>query len=128
LEINKFTTWLTNHSNYETLINYIINFFINESNEPSIDLATLVNDITYKNVCHLEINGTQINWHLNSLMEEEDILFNPLHFKKTSYVVEVGSNLPIYPLIPNDWYHHPLDLVHVHEFDWKNIHVGFLGE
>jgi hypothetical protein len=62
MDDTEFITWLANHpnSNYKTSINYIIEFFIEESNEPFIDLATLVDHIICENVCHLEIDSTQI--------------------------------------------------------------------
>ncbi len=79
----------------------VTEFFIDESNEPSINLATLVDDITYKDVCHLEIDGTWIE-DLKTLMKEENILLDLLHFRQTYFDIEVGYNLPIYPPIPND--------------------------
>jgi hypothetical protein len=99
----EFTTWLATHptSDHEASINCITQFLIDESNEPSIDLATLVNDITYEDVCYLEIDRTQIK-DLETLMKEEDILPDPLHFRRTSSGIEVGYNLPIYPPVPND--------------------------
>jgi hypothetical protein len=39
------------NSDHEASINYITECFIDESNEASIDLATLVDDITYEDVC-----------------------------------------------------------------------------
>ncbi len=88
-------------SDHEASINCNTEFFINKSNEPFIDRATLVNDITYEDICHLEMDGTQIE-DLETLMKEEDILPDPLHFRRTSSGIEVGYNLPIYPLVPND--------------------------
>jgi hypothetical protein len=87
----EFTTWLANHPTFdhETSINCITEFLIDESNEHSIDLATLVDDITYEDVSHLEIDGTQIE-DLEPLMKEEDILPNPLHFRRTSSDIEVS--------------------------------------
>ncbi len=78
----EFTTWLANHqtSDHEASINCNTKFFINKSNEPFIVVATLVNDITYKDVCHLKIDGTDIE-DLETLMKEEDILPDPLHFR-----------------------------------------------
>jgi hypothetical protein len=67
-------------SDHEASINCNTEFFINKSNEPFIDLATLVNDITYEDVCHLKIDGTHIE-NLETLMKEEDILLDPLHFR-----------------------------------------------
>jgi len=66
----EFTTWLANHptSNHEASINCITEFFIDKSNEIFIDLATLVDDITYEDVCHLEIDGTKIE-DLETLMK-----------------------------------------------------------
>jgi hypothetical protein len=92
----EFTTWLANHptSDHEASINCIIEFLIDESNEPFIDLATLVDDITYEDVCHLEIDGTQFE-DLEPLMKKKDILLDPLHFRQTSSGIEVGYNFPI---------------------------------
>ncbi len=85
---------MANHptSDHEVSINCIIEFFIDESNEASIDLATLVDDITYEDVCHLEMDGTQIE-DLETLMKEKDILPDPLHFRRTSSGIEVSYNL-----------------------------------
>ncbi len=120
---------MANHptSDHEASINCITKFSIDESNEPSIDLATLVDDITYEDVCHLEIDATQIE-DLETLMKEEDILLDPLHFRRTSSGIEVGYNLPIYPLVPNDWYHGPTNPIHVREVDWKKVDVPYLRE
>jgi hypothetical protein len=125
----EFTTWLANHPTFdhEASINCITEFFIDKSNEASIDLATLVDDITYEDVCHLEIDGTQIE-DLETLMKEEDILPDPLHFRRTSFGIEVGYNLPIHPPIPNDWYHGPTNLIRVQAVDWKKVDVSYPGE
>jgi hypothetical protein len=125
----EFTTWLANHPTFdhEASINFITEFFIDKSNEPSIDLATLVDDITYEDVCHLKIDGTHIE-NLKTLMKEEDMLPDPLHFRRTSSGIEVGYNLPIYPHVPNDWYHGPTNPIHVREVDWKKVDVSYPGK
>ncbi len=126
IDDGEFTTWLANHPTFdhEASINCITEFFVDESNEPSIDLATLVDDITYEDVCHLEIDGTQIR-DLETLMKEKDILLDPLHFRRTSSSIEISYNLPIYPPIPNDWYHGPTNPIHVREVDWKKVDVSY---
>jgi hypothetical protein len=35
-------------------------------------------------------------------MKDKNILLDPLHFKRTSFSIKVGYNLPIYAPIPND--------------------------
>jgi hypothetical protein len=36
----------------------------------------------------------------------------------------VGHDLPIYPPVPNDWYHGPTDPVHVPPADWKEVNIA----
>ncbi len=87
----------------------------------------MVDDITYEDVCHLKIDGTHIE-NLKALMKEEDMLPDPLHFRRTSSGIEVGYNLPIYPHVPNDWYHGPTNPIHVREVDWKKVDVSYPRE
>ena len=72
------------------------------------------NKILAQDVFKLEIDGTQQeDW--DSLMEEiviED-LPPPLHFRRTIDGIQVGHNLPIYPPVPNDWYHGPTKTIDV---------------
>ena len=42
-----------------------------------------------------------------------DDLPPPLHFQRTSDGIQVGHDLPIYPLVPNDWYHGPTKTIDV---------------
>jgi len=45
-------------------------------------------------------------------MVEEDLL-PPLHVRKTTDGLQVGSDVAMYPLVPNNWYHGPSDPIHV---------------
>jgi hypothetical protein len=92
-------------------------------------LAILVDDITSE-AFHLEIDGTQPDdW---SAYLDEAIVANdlppPLHFRRTANGIQVGHDLPIYPPVPNDWYHGPTDPVHVPPADWKEVNIAPPGE
>lgn len=65
------------------------------------ELGTLIDNITYEVVYHLEIDYTQIA-NLDFLMKTKDISLEPLYFYKTSSSIEVGYDFPIYPPIPSD--------------------------
>ena len=83
------------------------------------------NEILAHDVFKLEIDGTQQeDW--DSLMEEiviED-LPPPLHFRRTADGIQVGHDLPIYPPVPNDWYHGPTKTVDVQPSEWKEINLA----
>ena len=61
-------------------------------------------------------------------MEEEEILPPPLHFRKTSTNLEVGSDSPTYPAVPSDWYHGPTNPVTVPINDCVDVDVSLEGE
>lgn len=69
-------------------------------------MATFGDEVEYEVVYKLKINGSQ-SLGLEGLMEKEEILPPFLHFQKTATNLEVGSNLPIYPSVPSDWYYGP---------------------
>jgi hypothetical protein len=74
----------------------------------------------------LEIDGTQVG-DLAACLEEAIIandLPPPLHFRRTSEGIQVGHDLPIYPPVPNDWYHGPTYPVHVPPADWKEVNIA----
>ena len=110
--------------------------FIEMINLPALeddlpDLATLVDDIVEQEAFYIEIDGTQLeDW--DAIIPEEVLLNQlppPLHFRTTSEGVQVGSELPIYPPVPNDWYHGPTRPTHARPADWKEIELGiFDGE
>jgi hypothetical protein len=88
-------------------------------------LAILVDDIPSE-AFYLEIDGTQPDdW---SAYLDEAIVANdlppPLHFRRTADGIQVGHDLPIYPPVPNDWYHGPTDPVHVPLADWKEVNIA----
>ena len=103
--------------------------FLDEE-EDSIGLVPLVDDISEYDAFHFEIDGTQPErWE--DIMNEEVLMKDlppPLHFYRTSDGIKVGSDLPIYPPVPNDWYHGPTDPVHVRPSDWKKIDLGIPGD
>ena len=84
-----------------------------------------VDEILAQDVFKLEIDGTQQeDW--DSLMEEiviED-LPPPLHFRRTVDGIQVGLDLPIYPPVPNDWYHGPTKTIDVLPSEWKEINLA----
>ena len=92
-------------------------------------LAILVDDIPSE-VFYLEIDGTQLNdW--SAYLDEAIVANNlppPLHFRRTLDNIQVGHDLPVYPPVPDDWYHGPTDLVHVPPTDWKEINIASPGE
>ena len=87
--------------------------------------VTEVEEIMAQDVFRLEIDGTQLeDW--DALMEEVIINDLPplLHFQRTSDGIQVGHDLPIYPLVPNDWYHGPTKTIEVRPSDWKEINLA----
>jgi len=89
-------------------------------------MVSLLDDIPMEMVYHLEIDGIQeFSW--DPILMEEEILYN-LHFRKISEGLQVGTDLPTYPSVSNDWYHGPSDFVHVQALDWKEIDVSFPRE
>ena len=86
---------------------------------------TEAEEIMAQDVFRLEIDGTQLeDW--DALMEEViiDDLPPPLHFQRTSDGIQVGHDLPIYPPVPNDWYHGPTKTIDVRPSDWKEINLA----
>ena len=70
--------------------------------------TTEAEEIMAQDVFRLEIDGIQLeDW--DALMEEViiDDLPPSLHFQRTSDGIQVEHDLPIYPPVPNDWYHAP---------------------
>ena len=62
-----------------------------------------------------------------ALLNEEDVL--PLvHIQQTSEGLQIGSDLPTYPPILDDWYHGPSNQVKVQQLDWKKVTISFPGE
>ena len=53
-----------------------------------------------------------------------DDLPPPLHFQRTSDGIQVGHDLPIYPPVPNDWYHGPTKTIDVRRSNWKEINLA----
>jgi hypothetical protein len=93
-------------------------------------LAILAVEIPALEAFHLEIDETQVG-DLDACLEEAIIandLPPPLHFRRTSEGIQVGHDLPIYPPVPNDWYHGPTDPVHVPPADWKEVNIAPPGE
>ena len=79
-------------------------------------------EIMAQDVFHLEIDGIQLeDW--DTLMEK--VLINdltpPLHFQKTLDGIQVEHDLPIYPPVPNNWYHGPTKTIDVRPSDRKEI-------
>ena len=48
----------------------------------------------------------------------------PLHFRRTVDGIQVGHDLPIYPPVPNDWYHGPTKTIDVQPLEWKEINLA----
>lgn len=67
-------------------------------------LAILVDDILTSKALHLEIDGTYVG-NLNAYLNEFVV--------RALEDIQVGHDFPIYPLIPNDWYHGLIDAIHV---------------
>ena len=90
---------------------------------------TEANEILAQDVFKLEIDGTQQeDW--DSLMEEiviED-LPPPLHFRRTTDGIQIGHDLPIYPLVLNDCYHGPTKTIDVQPSKWKEINLAPFDE
>lgn len=129
----EFTTWLREHSNdnensrIQTTNVITTTSWTDEHLDPYSNFLTLLDEVEYEAVYNLEMDGTQ-PYGLEELLNEEDILPPPLHFRKTSTHVEVGSDLPIHPQVPQDWYHGPTDPVHIASKDWQEVDVSLEGE
>jgi hypothetical protein len=67
-------------------------------------LAILADDILAPKALYLEIDGTHVG-NLNAYLNEAIV--------RTLEDIQIGHDLPIYPPVPNDWYHGPIDAVHV---------------
>ena len=92
-------------------------------------LAILIDNILSETF-DLEIDGTQPhdwNAYLDKAIVAND-LPPPLHFQRIADGIQVGYDLPIYPLVSNDWYHGPTDPVHVPPADWKEVNIASPGE
>lgn len=124
----EFSTWLAKHPYTESEPSMDIFFMEGMDYNPweDINLAVLVDDIHYEDVCGVTLDGTQLS-NLDPILDEE-ILISPLHFKSTSSGITVGNDLPIYPPIPNDWYKGPTEQPHASPKDWQQIDVSFEGE
>ena len=57
-----------------------------------------------------------------------DDLPPPLHFRRTSDGIQVGHDLPIYPPVPNDWYHGQTKTIDARPLDWKEINLALEDE
>ena len=129
----EFTAWLReNPEDLDTPRVQAVNVIttmraIESSGDQYHGMATLVDEVEYEVVYNLEIDGTQ-GLGLEGLMEEDEILPPPLHFRKTSTNLEVGSDLPIYPSVPSDWYHGPTNPVTVPINDCEDVDVSLEGE
>jgi hypothetical protein len=119
-----FTQWLVEnpYEKDEVTIHFIEAIELLDLDDDCLDLATLVNDISVEYVYGLEIDGTQIE-NLDTIMREETILPSPLHFQQTSDGLKVGPDVSIYPFVLNDWYHGPINPIHVIENDWVKVPV-----
>lgn len=89
-------------------------------------LMTLLDEVEYEAVYNLEIDGTQPHG-MEGLLNEEDILPPPLHFRKTSSSLEVRSDLPIYPAVP-DWHHGPTNPITVPINECQDVDVSLENE
>jgi hypothetical protein len=118
-----FTQWLMENPYEEgqVTIHFIEAIELLDLDDDCPYLTTLVDDISVEDVYGLEINGTQIR-NLDT-MKEKTILPSPLHFQQTSYGLQVGPDVSIYPSVLNDWYHGPTDPIHVIENDWVKVPV-----
>ena len=125
---SQFTTWIAGHSTSDTELssNFIEGVSIHELDDSYPNLAILVDEITEEDVCHLQMDGTQIE-DLEEVLDE-DQLCPPILVKKTSQGLQVGSELPIYPPVPTDWYRGPTQATHVQSQDWKLLDVSLEGE
>ena len=129
----EFLAWLQEHpEDHETPrvqpMNVITTMHIGQDHIDAYPgFMTLLDEVEDKAVYNLEVDGTQPHG-LESLMSEEDILPPPLHFRKTSSNLEVGSDLPTYPPVPSDWYHGPTNPVTVPINDCQEVDVSLEGE
>ncbi len=98
-----FTQWLVEnpYEEDEVTMHFIEAIELLDLDDDCPDLATLVDDISVEDVYGLEIDGTQIE-DLDTIMKEETILPSPLYFQQTSYGLQVGPNVSIYPFFRND--------------------------
>ncbi|KAG0572008.1 hypothetical protein KC19_VG061300 [Ceratodon purpureus] len=122
------STWLADHPYTESEPSMDVFFMEELEYGPcgDINLAILVDDISYKDVCEVTLDGTQLST-LESILDEE-ALISPLHFRTTASGLQVGNDLPIYPPIPNDWYKGPTEQPHASPTDWQEMDISFEGE
>jgi len=102
-------------SNNLASVNFIEEIALIDEHELNGDLATLVNDIRIEDLYGIQIDGTQV-YDIELLMDENELV-SPLHFKKTSTGITVDSDIPIYLLIPQDWYRGPTETPHAQQKD-----------
>ena len=117
------------YSSCDKITNPIVMFINQMIFEDTPQQATKAEEIMAQDVFRLEIDGTQLeDW--DTLMEEViiDDLPPPLHFQRTSDGIQVRHDLPIYPLVPNDWYHEPTKTIDVRPSDWKEINLAHEDE
>lgn len=102
----EFIQWLATspESNSEATesMNFLEGIATRQNEEVNHDLATLVDNILYEDVCQLQVDGTQLD-DIDILMYEDELV-SPLQFKPTSSSITVGREVPLYPSIPRDWY------------------------
>jgi hypothetical protein len=93
-------------------------------NDECPDLATLVDDITWEDVCNVEVDGTMID-ELESLMDEEEVCPPPRLVKTPTGTKVVTDELQG---VVKYWNPIPNEAPHVPEGDWKLMNVAKEGE
>ena len=126
----EFTQWLAEHPHSESDDSHLVYFLdgiaICQEEDLGSNFTTVVDEISYEDVCGVQMDGTQLE-NIEMFLPEDELI-PPLHFKKTSTGITVGTDVPIYPSIPQDWYRGPTEQPHAHHEDWKLVDVAFEGE
>ena len=126
----EFTQWLAEHPHSESNDSHSVYFLdgigICQKEDLGSNFTMLVDEISYEDVCGVQMDGSQLE--NVEIFLHEDELIPPLHFKRTSTGITVGNDVPLYPSIPQDWYRGPTEQPHAHHEDWKLVDVAFKGE
>ena len=93
-------------------------------NDECLDLATLVDDITWEDVCNVEVNETMIE-ELESLVDEEEVCPPPRLVKTPTCTKVVTDELQG---VVKDWNPIPNEAPHVPDGDWNLMNVASEGE
>ena len=88
-------------------------------NDECPDLATLVNDITWEDMCNVEVDGRMID-ELESLMDEEEMCPPPGLVKTPTSTKMVTDELQG---MVKDWNPIPNEAPYVPDGDWKLMNV-----